>query len=194
MNHLKPFAIILLLILAIISSIVSAQDEAQSSLTMDSIERSLELSSHQQLLSRIAEDNTLLNDFTTDGCSGGLSSVWSQLSVRFPDLARVHGDLPPWQSCCISHDRQYHQGGLGANSADLSFDQRKAADLTLKACVIETGLQRSAILQTDYDLSAEQIAGLYSLIAEAMYHAVRLGGIPCTSYSWRWGYGWPRCQ
>jgi len=31
-------------------------------------------------------------------------------------------------------------------------------------------------------------------IAEIMYRAVRLGGAPCTTLPWRWGFGWPKCE
>ena len=34
---------------------------------------------------------------------------------------------------------------------------------------------------------------LYAAIAELMYRAVRIGGIPCSGLPWRWGYGWPEC-
>jgi hypothetical protein len=35
---------------------------------------------------------------------------------------------------------------------------------------------------------------IYQGIADLMYRAVRLGGIPCSGLPWRWGYGWPACD
>ena len=92
------------------------------------------------------------------------------------------------------HDRQYHAGSTGTLSASESFEKRKQADLDLKYCVIETGLQRSAVLQEMYDLTESQVRDIYSAISELMYRAVRVGGVPCTDQPWRWGYGWPECR
>ena len=44
-----------------------------------------------------------------------------------------------------------------------------------------------------YDVSAGTGETLYAAIAELMYSAVRIGGIPCSTLPWRWGYGWPEC-
>ena len=77
---------------------------------------------------------------------------------------------------------------------DESFEARKDADLTLKACVIETGIERAPKLVKEYKLSTEQVSLLYETVANLMYRAVRLGGIPCSGLPWRWGYGWPECE
>jgi hypothetical protein len=161
---------------------------------MDSLERQLETSRHEKLLQSIATSGTELAAFTTDGCSGGLSIGWQQLADEYPEFADRHGALPPWQECCVVHDQCYHRGGSGADTASESFDQRKTADLELEACVVETGIRRSAALQELYDLSDDQIRLVYESIAAMMYRAVRLGGIPCTELPWRWGYGWPLCS
>jgi hypothetical protein len=179
-----------------------AQDEAVSApddqievdATVDAIERQLEIKRHEKLLVRIAENDTTMTDFWTDGCSGGLSAGWDYLSDQFPDVKARHGEHPPWESCCEVHDVAYHEGGLGSESAADSFDQRKAADLELLSCVTKTAEQRSDELNDLYDLSESQVALLYKSIAELMYRAVRLGGIPCTNQPWRWGYGWPNCE
>lgn len=179
-----------------------AQDEAVSAsgdqievdATVDAIERQLEEKSHERLLARIAENDATMADFWTDGCSGGLSAGWEYLSEQFPDLKARHGENPPWESCCEIHDVAYHEGGLGSESAADSFDQRKAADLELLSCVSKTAVQRSDELEDLYGLSESQVALLYKSIAELMYRAVRLGGIPCTDQPWRWGYGWPSCE
>lgn len=184
------FALIALIAAAVI--IVQTSDESDS--TLDSIERKLEMGRHERLLSRISEDDATMNSFTTDGCSGGLSLAWEQLSGRFPEIATRHGNRPPWEECCVVHDRQYHAGGATALSASESFDQRRDADLQLNACVVEVGHERSSELGSIYGLSDTQIEVLYQTTADLMYRAIRLGGIPCTDQPWRWGYGWPKCR
>jgi hypothetical protein len=170
-----------------------AQSSDTTDPTVDAIERQLELGRHTRLLARIADGDARLTAFTTDGCSGGLSASWAGFAAEFPAFAERHGDEPPWQSCCVEHDRRYHAGGARSRSAADSFEQRKAADLALVACVVATGAERSADLRALYPLSEAQVAGLYQSIAELVYRAVRLGGLPCTTEPWRWGYGWPPC-
>ena len=172
--------------------VTEAQEVPATDPTMDAIERQLEIGRHEPLLALVADSR--LSPFSTDGCSGGLSAGWEQIAARFPEFAANHGQEPPWQACCVAHDRVYHRGGGGSVSAEQSFEQRKAADLELSACVVETGIARSAALGEIYGLSEAQIRGLYLSIAELMYRAVRLGGIPCTDLPWRWGYGWPLCR
>jgi hypothetical protein len=162
--------------------------------TIDSIERQLETGRHEQLLNRIAENDATMAPFQTDGCSGGLSLAWKQTSEQFPEIAVKHGNEPPWEECCVVHDRLYHVGGSTALSASESFNQRKDADLQLAACVVNFGVDRSSALGDLYGLSEPQVQVLYRAIAEMMYRAIRLGGIPCTDQSWRWGYGWPKCR
>ena len=169
------------------------RDTSQDDPTIDFAERNLEMREHETLVSVIAGASSGLNDFTTDGCSGGLSDNWEILAGRFPEFATQHGEIPPWQECCISHDRQYHAGGGGLISAEESFEQRKMADLALKSCVVETGVQRSSALSEQYGLTEDEIRDIYQIISGVMYRAVRLGGAPCTGLPWRWGYGWPRC-
>jgi hypothetical protein len=171
-----------------------SQEPAAPDPTMDAIERQLETGQHEQLLTRIAQDHAELNEFATDGCSGGLSAGWEQISARFPELAARHGEEPPWQTCCVVHDRHYHAGGADVSSAEESFERRKAADLELSACVVEMGVGRSGELREIYGLTEAQVSGLYVSISELMYRAVRLGGVPCTTLPWRWGYGWPLCR
>ncbi len=71
-----------------------------------------------------------LTAFVSDGCSGGLSSVWNG----------VGADPLPFEGCCVSHDRAYHAGG-GAATARGSYVERLAADRAFQACVAETGSQ-----------------------------------------------------
>jgi hypothetical protein len=161
---------------------------------VDTIELNLELERHERLISLIEGRDITINGFTTDGCSGGLSAGWEILAVEFPEFAARHGALPPWQECCVIHDRQYHSGGAETHSASESFKRRKQADLDLKYCVMETGLLRSAVLQEMYHLTEQQVTDVYTAISELMYRAVRVGGLPCTEQPWRWGYGWPACN
>jgi hypothetical protein len=109
-----------------------------------------------------------MKKFTTDGCSGFMSFTW-----RF-----VLGWPPPWEDCCIEHDKAYWRGG------DTSL--RLKADTELMRCVAAKGHPYWAIL---------------------MFFAVRIGGpwwLPFPSIrinkngTWhfsisevRWGYGWP---
>ena len=71
---------------------------------------------------------------------------------------------------------------------------RKAADLALKACVLEAGVERTQEIVDEYGLSAEQVGTIYEAVAELMYRTVRVGGVPCSGLPWRWGYGWPDCE
>lgn len=89
--------------------------------------------------------------FTTDGCSGGMTAIWKILFNK----------VPPWNDCCIEHDKQYWKGGTA--------EERKLADLHLACGVAQNG---------------------YPLWASIMYVAVRVGGHPFLPLPWRWGYGW----
>jgi hypothetical protein len=53
--------------------------------------------------------------FTTDGCSGGMTTVWKWIWRR----------PPPWNELCVTHDRAYWAGGTVA--------ARRAADRALLA-------------------------------------------------------------
>ena len=119
---------------------------------------------YERLTQLMLDPHIALDPFQTDGCSGGMSASWRGLVKRFPSLAK-HGKQPPWEACCIQHDKQYWLGGDAA--------MRKAADLTLKQCVANRG---------------------YPEVARVMYAAVRVGGKPCSGLPWRWGYGWPACH
>lgn len=60
-------------------------------------------------------------EFTTDGCSGGMTALW-RLLYRCD---------PPWNDLCVEHDRAYHAGGTA--------QQRRAADWMLMASVTFKG-------------------------------------------------------
>ena len=152
----------------------------------------LERTAHVRLMARIAEPGAQLAPFKTDGCSGGMSEVWTFVSDALPAFARVHGGAPPWEDCCVVHDRAYHDAG-GAHDAGASFAARRAADRQLRACVRAAVEGREQALAESYGLGPEAVRTAYDLIAAAMYRAVRAGGGPCSGLPWRWGYGWPNC-
>jgi hypothetical protein len=133
----------------------------------------------------------VLTPFASDGCSGGLSAGWTFAATHLPQLANVHGEHPPWEACCVTHDRAYHSAPGG--DALASFSARRAADEAMRLCVLAEGAARKEALMADYRLSGHMVDLLYEGIAGAMYRAVRLGGAPCSRLPWRWGYGWPQC-
>jgi hypothetical protein len=172
----------------------SAEDAHEIRDSLDAVERKLELGRHDRLLQMTRVSGGELTEFTTDGCSGGLSAGWSYLVAMLPGARKVHGDLPPWESCCVEHDRLYHSGGFRMASAEGSFEARKGADLELASCVRAMGLERAPQLSQQYNLNEQRVINLYETIAALMYRAVRIGGVPCSGLAWRWGYGWPRCD
>lgn len=179
----------------LIASISAAPAQQETEAHPDSIlEYRIEIGQHERLVKTRASAGAKLTPFVSDGCSGGLSAGWAFVSAAFPAIARYHGDHPPWEGCCLAHDRLYHAGGPADADAKMSFEARRDADEQLRQCVIEVGEKRMEDLAAAYSLSREQVALLYRSIAEVMYRAVRLGGAPCTLLPWRWGFGWPLCK
>jgi hypothetical protein len=156
------------------------------------LRRALEMPAHRALVAVISAPNTTLTPFATDGCSGGLSTTWSVVADIFPNFVAAHEGRPPWEICCIAHDRRYHDAG-GATEAVASYDARLAADEELRACVLQEGEQRITRLARHYNVSEGRVRLAYGAIADGMYNSVRFGGAPCSGLSWRWGYGFPRC-
>jgi len=161
---------------------------------IDALERQLELERHERLVLLKSEPGNTLAEFSTDGCSGGLTVGWEYLAGKIENFQKQHGTQPAWEHCCVAHDRRYHRGGPSKATASESFDLRRQADLELRACVGETGTVRAPLLSEEYGLSVGQVMTLYDTIAELMYRAVRIGGVPCSGLPWRWGYGWPVCN
>lgn len=159
----------------------------------DPMPRALELRAHERLLASLEATGRTLAPFETDGCSGGLSAAWETIAAAFPDFAEAHRDRPPWEECCVTHDRAYHDAA-GAEMAAESMAARLAADETLRLCVIATGEERAPEVAQLYGLPAETVRSAYTSLAAAMFRAVRLGGAPCSGLSWRWGYGLPACR
>jgi hypothetical protein len=155
-------------------------------------QRDRELRAHRELIQSLRTSGSRLDAFSTDGCSGGLSKAWQTLSGQFPAFAKIHEKTPPWEPCCLNHDRSYHSAG-GATEAHESYVLRLSADEALRKCVVEIGSRRSADLSAKLGLSEDQIDAFYAAIANAMFDAVRIGGLPCSGLAWRWGYGYPRC-
>jgi hypothetical protein len=175
-------------------SVAWAEGTSRSITTIDGLEYTIELNRHERLIkARTARDATL-TAFASDGCSGGLSAGWKLFSSAVPAIAKRSGDRPPWENCCVAHDRVYHTGGPPKVDATISFEARRTADEELRQCVIRVGEERLQTLMAEYGLTADQASLAYRTIADLMYRAVRIGGAPCTGLPWRWGFGWPACE
>ena len=159
----------------------------------DPMPRSFELRAHERLFATLEGTDRSLDAFETDGCSGGLSAAWETVAAAFPDFTESHRDRPPWEECCVTHDRAYHDAG-GATTAADSVSARLAADKAFRLCVIATGEVRTPQVADLYGLSADTVRRAYAALGSAMFRAVRLGGAPCSGLSWRWGFGLPACR
>ena len=143
-----------------------------------------------ELLTRVkARPGVQQQPFTTDGCSGGLSEGWNSFSRFIPAFRQKFGDKPPWESCCVEHDRAYWNGDV-----DNGYQKRLEADMRLRQCVIEYGRIHSPQLAVKYNIEPKKVEKQFSYAGELMYQAVRVGGKPCSLLPWRWGYGWPQCD
>ena len=156
--------------------------------------KQLELTQHRRLLAVKVRPNAKLSKFSTDGCSGGLSVGWDYLGSAVTKFQSAHGTQPPWENCCVAHDRLYHAAGTSHGDEVESYTARLQADIGLKSCVREVGNSRTNQLSDAYGLSGKETAAIYKQISELMFLAVRLGGMPCSGLSWRWGFGWPSCR
>ncbi|WP_372570884.1 hypothetical protein [Ruegeria jejuensis] len=153
--------------------------------------KALEMPAHRTLMALRATAE--LRPFETDGCSGGLSSSWELVAETFPDFEESFDGAPPWEDCCVTHDRAYHDAS-GTQEADQSYEARLVADQALRACVVATGAEQEQALADRYDVSRNTVRQAYANIAGAMFLAVRFGGGPCSGLPWRWGYGYPSCD
>jgi hypothetical protein len=171
-----------------LGSPVGAEDDP----TVGKVSRLLEMPSHQWLARVRDAAGAEIAPFTTDGCSGGMSSVWVFIAERYPAFAEVHEGVPPWEDCCIRHDRVYHSGGADPDP-EASYSARVTADEQLRQCVVAKADERNDVLRQVYGLDESEVHGIYEAIGTSMFHAVRLGGQPCTGLPWRWGYGYPHC-
>lgn len=153
--------------------------------------RGIEMPGHRALIEQ--SEGAELTSFETDGCSGGLSASWRWVAKQFPQVGELYQEHPPWEYCCVTHDRAYHNAG-GAETAEESFDARLAADDALHACVVEHGDRHAEDYADRYDMTPDQIRSVHAITADAMYGAVRFGGGPCSGLPWRWGFGYPGCS
>jgi hypothetical protein len=168
-----------------------ADDDAGDG-ALAAMRRTLEMPFHAALVAVIADPSVTLAPFSTDGCSGGLSATWAVVADLFPDFPASHDGLPPWEACCVAHDRRYHDAD-GTTEAGASHDARLAADVALRRCVVAAGGSRAPELAVRYGVTEAQVRLAYGAIGEAMFNAVRFGGAPCSGLPWRWGYGYPGC-
>jgi hypothetical protein len=148
---------------------------------------------HQRLIATMQSNNEPMTPFTSDGCSAGMSKGWSFFAASFPTFAKVHGRTPPWEECCVTHDRRYHAGPPRNADAAMSVGLRKQADEAARQCIIQTAARREQALASAYGINRREVARIYRLIADTTYEAVRVGGAPCTGLDWRWGFGLPNC-
>ncbi len=140
----------------------------------------------QQL--KTVQSNSSITAFSTDGCSGFQSQNWSIFANTLPGFEKQFGNKPPWESCCVAHDKTYWRGEVLNGYA-----KRQNADETLKQCIIATGVKMAPQLSHKFSVSEDHINKVFSTTAELMHRAVRLGGLPCSLLPWRWGYGWNNC-
>jgi hypothetical protein len=70
----------------------------------------------------------LRRPFKSDGCSGGMTTLWRLFLRRDP----------PWEGCCVDHDLQYWFGGTKR--------ERFSADVALMECVAAQGHRNWAVL------------------------------------------------
>lgn len=153
--------------------------------------RNVEMPAHRALIAQRGEAELI--PFETDGCSGGLSASWRWVADTFPQIGELFQAHPPWEQCCVIHDRAYHNAG-GASRAEDSYDARLVADETLRSCVKAHGDTHADEYANRYDMTSDQIRNVHSLTADALYGAVRFGGGPCSGLPWRWGFGYPGCS
>lgn len=153
----------------------------------------IELAAHAALQRIVIEADEPLAPFETDGCSGGLSGSWRIVAESFPEFSAMHGETPPWEACCVTHDHAYHAGGY-ESSPEAGHASRLAADDALRRCVRDLGEERKEAVANHYDTTPEEAERAYRTIGEAMFLAVRFGGGPCSGLPWRWGYGSRQCR
>ena len=179
----KPLRLLILLPLALTPLLLWAQNP------IDAVAAALEREQMLRLAAQQQRPGIIIGRFQSDGCSGGMSQTWSFLAETLPSFADYAGDQPPWEHCCVAHDRDYWRG-----ETHDGYEMRQQADARLRACVRSTGRQQATEIAITLNLSEAQIVDSIHLTADLMYQAVRLGGGPCTGFAWRWGYGWPQCS
>ncbi len=156
---------------------------------LDEAARLLEEINMERLHAQQSRPGITIDSFRSDGCSGGLSDGWKTLARVWPEMAHAIGDEPPWESCCVEHDRAYWRGeSIGG------YEKRLQADTRLSQCVEHSGRQQADEIARRLGIPRAEIDEVFRLTAELMYFAVRIGGGPCSGLEWRWGHGWPPCD
>ena len=173
----------ILLIVALAANGVIAQNP------LEEIAEALESQQMERLAAQQNRNGITIDAFNSDGCSGGMSSAWSYLADTLPEFVGFASDKPPWEHCCVAHDRHYWRGETAKG-----FTKREQADEQLRQCVTLTGREQGDEISTIMGLPKQDIIELIDLTALLMYQAVRIGGAPCTGLPWRWGHGWPACS
>ena len=59
--------------------------------------------------------------------------------------------------------------------------------------LVRYGREHREAFAREFHMSPQTIEQNFRIVAALMYRAVRVGGMPCTPFAWRWGYGWPPC-
>jgi hypothetical protein len=176
----------------LLASVLVGSAGAQEANGFGALQRKMEMPAHRSLMGVIEAPDSALAPFETDGCSGGMSSSWRVVADLFPDFAAAQGDAPPWEPCCVTHDRTYHDAG-GARTALESFEARLAADEALRQCVAAPSENEVTNVAARYEVDPDRVRFAYTLVADSMFNAVRFGGGPCSGLPWRWGFGYPGC-
>ena len=156
---------------------------------LDEMAAALEKSQLKRLAAQQSRNGVHIAPFKSDGCSGGMSRSWQVLAQTLPPFAAHIGETPPWEHCCVAHDRDYWRG-----ETEDGYEKREYSDAQLRSCVRMTGEQHGTEISASIKLTRKQIVDIINLTSELMYHAVRVGGGPCTGLPWRWGHGWPECS
>ena len=156
---------------------------------LDEAVAALERQQMQWLTEQQNKPGVVIDEFRTDGCSGGMSDTWTYVAEVYPEFAERVGKQPPWEYCCVAHDKHYWRG----ESID-GYEKRRRADEELRQCVRDSARNQSDQLAISLGLSSQEVIEMINLTADLMYTAVRLGGGPCTGLPWRWGHGWPECS
>jgi len=186
MNLVSVLRLLLVLLLGIQAPLFAEPEKQNIILKMN---RDLEQWNLEQLALVQSDPKSILVEFETDGCSGGLSDAWKGFAKISSDFKQFLSNRPPWEPCCVTHDRAYWKG-----ETKNGFDKRLKADKTLRQCVLDYGVKNSERLANKFNLTEQQVLIQFKITSTLMYRAVRLGGKPCSYLPWRWGYGWPHCK
>jgi hypothetical protein len=174
---------LILLLVALVPPALMAQNP------LEDIVEALESQQMKRLAAQQNRPGIKIDKFNSDGCSGGMSSTWSYLADVLPEFVDYAGKQPPWEHCCVAHDRHYWRG-----KTDNGFTLREQADAELRQCVKFSGNEQGDEIAAVLGLPKQDVIELIDLTGELMYQAVRIGGAPCTGLPWRWGHGWPGCS